>query len=106
MYLELAEDDLDDWVLAGKIAWGTLICRNDCRDDFITDATAELFPRSCCAVYKKNDKRKLGLIKEEFHCNEVLCLCRKTYGYNSDSDKYKFGSRGLNKRTLENTGMG
>ena len=45
--------------------------------------------------------------KEEFRCTEMLCLCSKTYcRYDSNSNKYKFSSKGLNKRTLEDCGDG
>ena len=37
----------------------------------------------------------------------MLCLCSKTYCcYDSNSDKYKLSSKGLNKRTLEDCGDG
>ena len=37
----------------------------------------------------------------------MLRLCRKTYCcYDSNSNKYKFSSKGLNKRTLEDCGDG
>ena len=37
----------------------------------------------------------------------MLCLCSKTYCcYDSNSNKYKFSSEGLNKRTLEDSGDG
>ena len=56
---------------------------------------------------KKHDKREPGLFKEEFRCTEMLCLCSKTYCcYDSKSDKFKFSSEGLNKRKLEDTGVG
>ena len=56
---------------------------------------------------KKHDKRESGLFKEEFRCTEMLCLCSKLYCcYDSKSDKFKFSSKGLNKRTLEDTGDG
>ena len=107
LYLALAEDNLDDCILPEKKAQWTLIRRNDCRDDFIADADKNFFPRTCCAVHKKHDKREPGLFKEEFRCTEMLCLCSKTYCcYDSKSDKFKFSSKGLNKRTLEDTGDG
>ena len=65
------------------------------------------FPRTCCAVHKKPDKREPGLFKEEFRCTEMLCLCSKTYCcYDKKSNKFKLSSKGLNKRTLEDTGDG
>ena len=37
----------------------------------------------------------------------MLCLCSKTYCcYDSQSQKFKFSSKGLNKRTLESSGGG
>ena len=37
----------------------------------------------------------------------MIFLCSKTYCcYDAKSDKYKFSSKGLNKRTLEETGDG
>ena len=65
------------------------------------------FPRTCCAVHKKHDKREPGLFKEEFRCTEMLALCSKTFCCSdSESNKFKLSSKGLNKRTLENTGDG
>ena len=65
------------------------------------------FPRTCCAVHKKHDKREPGLFKEEFRCTEMLCLCSKTYCcYDKKSDKFKLSSKGINKRTIEETGDG
>ena len=35
----------------------------------------------------------------------MLCLCSKTYCcYDNKSDKFKFSSKGLNKRVLEDSG--
>ena len=57
--------------------------------------------------HMKPDKREPGLFKEEFRCTEMLCLCSKTYCcYDSNSNKNKFSSKGLNKRTLEDCGDG
>ena len=62
-------------------------------------------PRTCCAVHKNHDKREPGLFKEKFRCTEMSCLCSKTYCcYDSKSNNFKFSSKGLNKRTLEDTG--
>ena len=37
----------------------------------------------------------------------MLCSCSKTYCYyDSNSNKFKFSSKGLNKRTLEDCGDG
>ena len=65
------------------------------------------FLRTCCTKHMKHQKREPGLFKEEFRCTEMLCLCNKTYCcYDSNSNKYKFRSKNLNKRTLEDCGDG
>ena len=64
------------------------------------------FPRTCCTEHKKHDKREPGLFKEEFRCTEMLCLCSKTYCCYDANSKYKFSSKGLNKRTLEDCDVG
>ena len=107
LYLALTKKNLEDCILPENKAQWLKICRNDCRDDIIANAKKNFFPRTCCAVHKKHDKQEPGLIKEEFCCTGVLCLCSKTYCcYDSKSDKIKFNSKGLNKRTLEDTGDG
>ena len=79
----------------------------DCKDDFTANATTNFLPRTCFTEHKEHDKREPGLFKEEFRCTEMLCLCRKTYCcYDSISNKYKFSSKSLRKRTLEDCGDG
>ena len=107
LYLVLAEENLDDCILPSKRAEWTERRSKDCRDDFRADAKNNFFPRTCCSKHKKHDKREPGLFKEEFRCTEMLCLCSKTYCcYDSKSQKYKFSSKGLNKRALEDSGDG
>ena len=80
---------------------------NDCRDTFKADAKSNFFPRTCCSTHKKYDNREPGLFKDEFRCTEMLSLCSKTYCfYDNKSDKFKFSSKGLNKRVLEDSGDG
>ena len=79
----------------------------DRKDDFTANETTNFFPRTCCAKHKKHDKREPGLFKEEFRCTQMLCLKNGTYCcYDSNSNKYKFSSKALNKRTLEDCGDG
>ena len=48
-----------------------------------------------------------GLLKEEFRCRELLCLCSKIFCcFDSNSHKYKISSKGLDERTLEDCGNG
>ena len=107
VFLALAHENLYDCIRpAKKEEWETLR-EKDCDDSFRADASHNFFPRTCCSKHKKHDKREPGLFKEEFRCTELICLCSKTYCcYVDMSDKYKFSSKGLNKRTLEETGDG
>ena len=89
-----------------KVEW-ELMRTEDCKDDFTANATANFFHSTCCAEHRKYDKREPCLFIEEFRCTEMLYLCSKTYlRYDSNSNKYKFSSKVLNKRTLEDCGYG
>ena len=107
LYLALSEKELYDCIPEESEAeWG-LLRTEDCKDDLTANATTNFFPRTCCRKHIKHEKREPGLFKEEFRCTEVWCLCSKTYCcYDSNSNKYKFSSKGLNKRTLEDCGNG
>ena len=106
LYLALSGHDLYDCIWPTmKQEWSSL--RNgDCDDEFLANSTSN-FPRTCCTKLMKHDKRELGLFNEEYHCTEMIRLCNKTYYcYDSQSNKFKFNSKGLNKRTLEDCGDG
>ena len=105
LYLALFEKDLYDCIRPSmKQEWSSLR-RGDCTDEFSVISTTSFFPRTCCAMHKKHDRRESGLFKEEFHCSDFICLCSKTYCcYDSQSNKIKFSSEGFNKRTLEDCG--
>ena len=107
LYLALSEENLEDVVLPEKRAEWDKVCSKDCSDNFTANATDNFFPGTCCNTHKKHDKREPGLFKEEFRCAEMLCLCSKTNCcYDKHTNKYKFSSKGLNKRTLEDCGDG
>ena len=107
LYLALSEKELYDCIREeSKVEW-ELMRTEDCKDDFTANATTTFFPRTCCTKQKKHDKREPSLFKEEFPCTEMLCLWSKIHCcYDSNSNKYKFSSKGLNKRTLEDCGDG
>ena len=107
LYLALAEENLYDCIQPDtRVAWEKMR-ESDCRNSFKADAKSNFFPRTCCSIHKKHDKWEPGLFKEEFRCTEMLCLCSKTYCcYDNKSDKFKFSSKGLNKRVLEDSGDG
>ena len=103
----MCEENLEDAILPEKRAEWDQLRSKDCTDDFTANATDNFFPTTCCNVHKKHDKREPGLFKEEFRCAEILCLCSKTYCcYDKRTNKHKFSSKGLNKRTLEKCGGG
>ena len=107
LYLALSEENLEDIILPEKRNEWEAKRSRDCTGSFTANATCNFFPRTCCRVHKEHDKREPGLFEEEFRCTEMLCLCSKTYCcYDRKSNKYKFSSRGLNKRTLEDCGDG
>ena len=104
LYLALSEKELYDCIREkSKAEWGSLRTK-DCKDDFTANATTKFFPRTCCTKHMKLDKREPGLFKEEYRCTEMLCLCHCCN--DSNSNKYKFSSKRLNKRTLEDCGDG
>ena len=105
LFLALSEENLEDIILPEERNEWQAIRSRDCTDSFTANATGTFFPRTCCNAHKKHDEREPGLFKEEFRYSEMSCLCSKTYCcYNRKSDKYKFSSRGLNKRTLVDSG--
>ena len=107
LYLAQSEKELYDCIREESEAEWSLFRTKDCKADFTANARTNFFPRTCCTKHKKHDKREPGLFKEEFRCTEMLCICSETYCCcDSNSNKYKFNSKGLNKRTLEDCGDG
>ena len=107
LYLALSEESLEDVILPEKRTEWDKIRSKDCTDDFTANATYNFFPRTCCNTHKKHDNREPGLFKEEFRCAEMLCHCSKTYCcYDNHTNKYKFSSKSLSKRTLEDCSDG
>ena len=107
LYLALSEESLKDVILPENRAEWKQLRSEVCIDNFTANAIDNFFPRTCCNVHKKHDKREPGLFKEEFRCAEKLCLCGKTYCcYDKQTNKHKFSSKNLNRRTLEECGDG
>ena len=107
LYLALSEEYLEDVIVPEKRAEWEQLRSKDGTDNFTAKATDKFFPRTCCIADKKHDKGETGLFKEEFRCVATLCLCSKTYcWYDKQTNKYKFNSKNLNKRTLEDCGDG
>ena len=107
LYLAPSEKELYDCIRDESRAEWELMGTEDCKDDFTANATTNFFQRTCCTKLMEHDKREPGLFKKEFRCTEMLRLCSKTYCcYDSNSNKYIFSSKGLNKRRLEDCGDG
>mgnify|MGYP005677424497 FL=1 len=68
LYLALAEEEVEDCVLPEKRDEWDQMRANDCNDEFRADALNNFFPRTCCSVHKKHDKREPVLFKAEFRC--------------------------------------
>ena len=64
------------------------------------DSEMHWFPRSCCKLHHKHDKRTPGLFKIEFEGEEMIGLCSKTYIVGNE-DNYKFSSKGANKKLVK-----
>ena len=79
LYLALSHENSKDVILPEKRAEWNQLSSKDCTDNFTEKSTDNVFPRTCCNVHKKHDKREPGLFNEEFRCAEMLCLCSKTY---------------------------
>ena len=107
LFLALSEEKLEDIILPEKRNEWEAIHSRDFTDSFTANATGNFFPRTCRTAHNKHDEREPGLFREEFRCSELLCLCSKTYCcYCRKSNKNKFSSKGLNKRTVEDCGDG
>ena len=106
LYWALSEENLEDAILPEKWAEWDQLRSKDSTDEITANATDNFFPRTCCNVHKKQDKREPGLFREEFKCAE-MCLCSKKYCcFDKQTNKHKFSSKGLNKSTLEECGDG
>ena len=89
-----------------KKEWNSLRSE-DCTDEFSANPTTNFFPRTWCFKHKQHHRPQHVLFTEELRCTEVVCVCSKTYRCDdSQSNKFKFSSNGLNKRTLEESGDG
>ena len=77
---------------------------SDCIDFLKANAKSNFFPRTCSSTIKSMINGSRNCSKRNL---EMLCLCRKTYScYDNKFDKFKFSSKGLNNRVLEDSGDG
>ena len=103
--LALAEKELGDCIRPEMTTEWQKLRSKDCVDSFTADAVANFFLPTCCVKQKQHDKREPGLLKEEFRCAEMLCLCSQTdCCYDVTYINSKFINKNLNKRVLEQSG--
>ena len=89
-----------------KKGWNS-VRNGDCTDENSANSTTNDFLRFCCTKHKKHDRREHVLFKEQFCCTEMIFLCSRTdFCFDSQSNKFKFDSKGLNRRTLEDSDDG
>ena len=106
MSLALAQKDLYDCIRSDKSQERELLRSKNGSDLFGAHACSN-FCCTCCVKQSKYDEREPGLFKVEIRCNEKLCLCSMTFCYhNFLSNKFKFSSKGLNKKKFEDIGDG
>ena len=106
LYLALSEENLEDVILPENELNGTSYVL---KIALIVLLRMQLtcFSPELAVMGTRNKIRETGLFKEELRCAEILCSCRKTSCcYDRKSNKYKFSSKGLNKRTLKDHGDG
>ena len=106
LHLALSEENLEYVIFPEKGAEWDQLRSKDCIVNFTANATVSFSPE-LAVMSTRNMIREPGLFKEEFRCAEMLCLCSKTYCcYDKQTNKHKFSSNGLDKRTLEECGDG
>ena len=107
LYLALSQLSLEDCVNPEMKEVWINIRQEGCSNSFSANSSSNFFPRTCCIERIKHDKPAAGLFKEEFRCTEIIYLCSKIYCCSDqNTEKIKFSSKGLNKRTLEKIGAG
>ena len=106
LYLALSEEKMEDVFFPEKRAEWNQLRSKDCTDNFTAIVTDNFSPE-LAVMPTRNMIREPGLVREEFRCENMLCLCSKIFCcYDRKSNKYNFSSKGLNKGTLEDCGDG
>ena len=79
-YMAISGSSLEDIIKPEMKAEYDLGLLGYCTDmDIEADAQHHWFPRTCCSVRAKYDKRTAGLFKLEYQGDEMIGLCSKTY---------------------------
>ena len=101
LYFALSGESLEDVIKPElrqsylQTVSGSLVCN----DNFSGDEKT-WFPRKCCQKHSKHDNRTPGLMKVEFHGNEIVALCSKTYAASSNNC-IKYSMKGVNKTFVD-----
>jgi hypothetical protein len=104
LYLALAGKTVEDIIRPEmRQHWAAARARDCVQVEFLPDDKFNWFPRTCCDVHARHDRRTPGLFKLEWSGHEMICLASKTYcGYNRDTGGEKVSCKGVNKRALSN----
>ncbi|MCG7866661.1 MAG: hypothetical protein JAY74_09850, partial [Candidatus Thiodiazotropha taylori] len=79
-YMAISGSRLEDIIKPEMKAEYDRGLRGYCTDiDIEADNQHHWFPRTCCSVHAKYDKRTPGLFKLEYQGDEMIGLCSKTY---------------------------
>ena len=106
LYLALAETNLYDCISEDKKEVWEFLRSEDCDDDFAADSCCS-FSTHMLRKAQETRQERTGSFQGGVPVTEMLCLCSKTYCcYDAKSNKYTFSSKGLNKRTFEDSGDG
>ena len=103
-YLALAEKAFYVYIREEKKQNCKLLQSKDCEIAFTAGTCRNFFLHTCFAKHQIY-KREHGLFKEDSRHTRMLCLCcRRNCCFDPCSNKDKFRSRGLTKRTYEDKG--
>ena len=109
LYLDLSEENLQDVILPEKRAEWNQLRSKDCTDDFTANATVNFFPRTCCNIHKKHDKRESQVSSKKTLGVQKCCVSVAKHivvMIKRLTSTSLAASKWLNKRTLEECGGG
>ena len=105
-YLALSEENLEDVILHKKRGEWEQLRSKDCTDNFTANAT-DIFSPELVVMPTRNMIRESQASSKKNLYVQKCCVSSKTYCcYDKHTNKYKFSSKRLNKRTLEDCGDG
>jgi hypothetical protein len=97
LYYALSEKKFEDAIKAEHRENYNRMVYGSCKDENMPI----WFPRKCCELHAKYDKRTPGLFKKEYEGTEMVALCSKTYIVSNAYDySQKFSCKGINRKHL------